>query len=337
MTPAENIHAQPPDDVPVVTPRDEPHLDGLAPDASAALSVESEASLFGTIVDTAMDAIIVHRPDGTIVFANLAAGALLGMPTSEVLDLPAYGWIAPDMMLGSPRRIEAILHDGRLAFSSAAKRRDGTLLPTEVRSRRIDTALGPLIVAVIRDASERQETQRTLEHLAYHDTLTGLANRALFDGRLAVAIADARRYGDLLGLAYLDLDEFKPVNDRYGHAIGDAVLVEAARRMREGVREQDTVARLGGDEFVLVLPRLSAPDELETIAQRLYDRLVEPILALGHVITVRGSIGLALFDPGRDTARTLLVKADVAMYAAKRSPEHPWLIYDERMDAIERP
>jgi diguanylate cyclase (GGDEF)-like protein len=150
-----------------------------------------------------------------------------------------------------------------------------------------------------------------------------------------VAIADARRFGDILGLAYLDLDEFKPVNDRFGHDVGDAVLIEVGHRLKEELRIQDTVARIGGDEFVVILPRLAAADELERVASRLVERVREPMLALGYPISITAAVGLARFDCDSDDARSILVKADVAMYAAKKDPERPWLLYYDGMPVPE--
>ncbi|NTU70688.1 MAG: diguanylate cyclase [Coriobacteriia bacterium] len=303
----------------------------LAPDIGARLSPAEQATFFCTLVDSAFDAIIAHRPDGTIIWANQGASELLGYDTQEIMALPPYGWVAPRQLRAAPRRIETLLVEGHLMFDSAVRRKDGSLVDTEVSSRRVDTALGPVLIAVIRDISEWVESKRALEHLAYHDGLTGLSNRIFFDERLAAAIADSQRFGDILGLAYLDLDHFKPVNDRYGHDVGDAVLIEVGRRLAEETRSQDVVARIGGDEFVMVLRRMTGYDELEKVAQRLVARVEAPINALGHEISIAASVGLARFNPLTDDARSLLVKADVAMYAAKSDPAHPWLLYHEGM------
>jgi diguanylate cyclase len=305
----------------------------LPDDIARRLTSEERAGFFYTLVDAAADAIIAHRPDGSVVYANEEAAKLLGYDSpADLLGKPPYVWIAPEQLQGAPRRIERILADGLMTFESEARRRDNTLIPTEVRTRRIDTPLGPMMIAVIRDVSERVRDRAALEYLAYHDGLTGLSNRIHLDDRLALAIANARRYGDQMAMAYIDLDHFKPVNDRYGHAAGDDVLVEIAQRLREGVREQDTVARLGGDEFVVLFPRLSSQAEVEAISQRLVERIMDPIDIGEHRVSVAASIGIALFDLNDDDARSLLVKSDIAMYNAKLDPEHPWLTYGPGMD-----
>jgi diguanylate cyclase (GGDEF)-like protein len=200
-----------------------------------------------------------------------------------------------------------------------------------VLARRLDTPDGPLIVSVIRDVSERVQAKRELEFLAYHDSLTGLSNRTAFEERLRVAIADTRRHGDILGLAYLDLDKFKPVNDEYGHEAGDAVLVTLSGRLVTAVREEDMVARMGGDEFVILLPRMASSAEFEPLAERLLDTIHWPISVRESMVEVTATIGFALFDHDRDDARSLVVKADVAMYMAKRDPSRPWLQWSTEM------
>lgn len=300
------------------------------------LGDEHRLELLHTLVDSTADAILAHDPSGKIVFYNHSACELLGMDSAQMASIPPFGWIGPESQRGSTQRLETILHEGQLTFPSSLRRGNGEIVPTEVSARRVDTELGPLIVAVIRDVSAREEAERRLLHLAYHDALTGLANRRSLDDRMRFGTAEARRHGDLLVLAYIDLDRFKPINDRFGHDAGDLVLIEVGRRLSVSVREQDLVARIGGDEFVVLLQRVESCDEIEPIAERLLEAIREPIDACGVDCKVDASIGFSVFDPDLDDARSLLVKADVAMYEAKRDPAHPWLMYDkERMGAIE--
>ena len=304
----------------------------LPEDIASRLTDEERAGFFYTLVDAAADAIIAHRSDGSVIYANHEAATLLGYDSAEdLMHLPPYAWIAPEQLQTAPRRIERILSDGLLTFESQARKRNGDLLPTEVRTRRIDTPLGPMMIAVIRDISARMENRSALEYLAYHDGLTGLSNRVHLEDRLLLAMADARRYGDMMAIAYIDLDRFKPVNDCFGHAAGDEVLIEVARRLRDGVREQDTVARLGGDEFVVLFPRLISQAEVEAISQRLVSRIMEHINVGAEKLMIGASIGIALFDPAEDDTRSLLVKADTAMYNAKLDAKHPWLVYHSGM------
>ncbi len=298
----------------------------------AALSADERSSLLRRIVDSTLEAIVAHEPDGNLIYFSEGVCALLGYTRTEMESLGPFGWIGPESTSGAAERLEAILHGGELSFSSTAKRRDGSIVPTEVVAKRVDTVLGPLIVATIHDVSERDATQRELASLAFKDTLTGLANRAAFDERLGKAIADAVRHGDMLGLAYIDLDHFKPINDRFGHLVGDQVLIEVGARLVSCVRETDLVARLGGDEFVIILPRMKGAHEFAQIAHRLLDTIRQPIDACGTLCDIDASIGFSVFDAARDDARSLIVKADMAMYAAKRDAAHPWLQFDANME-----
>jgi diguanylate cyclase (GGDEF)-like protein/PAS domain S-box-containing protein len=288
------------------------------------------------LVDATVDAIIVHEPGGQLIFYNQGALEMLRMTPEQIEALPPFGWVGPESQSGAPGRLETILHDGRIKFYSSAQCGNGCIVPTEVVASSFATDEGPLIVAVMRDVSERAQAEQRLEYLAYHDPLTGLANRAAFEDRLRVSIADAKRYGDLLILAYLDLDRFKPINDRYGHAAGDRVLLELGKRLLQSVRVQDVVARLGGDEFVMLLQRVESVGEVIPIAERLLEAMRRPVrLEDGDLVSVDASIGFAVFDRATDDARSLVVKADVAMYEAKRAGGHKWLLYDASMGGVD--
>jgi diguanylate cyclase (GGDEF)-like protein len=170
------------------------------------------------------------------------------------------------------------------------------------------------------DIVERKRTQSALRQMAHFDALTGLPNRLLLADRLAVARANARRDGHLLAVCYLDLDGFKPVNDTYGHAAGDRLLMTVAERMRRTLRAGDTVARLGGDEFVLLLGRLASAEQAWQTLGRLQSALTTPIeLAPDTSAQVSASIGMTLYPLDASDADTLIRHADQAMYAAKQA------------------
>jgi diguanylate cyclase (GGDEF)-like protein/PAS domain S-box-containing protein len=301
---------------------------GSTGDPLSRLSSEQQLSLMRTLVDSAVDAIVAHEAGGGLVFYSRSTCELLGRTCEQMSELEPYGWVAPESMAGTAERLERIFANGKLVFESSVIRGDGSVIPTEVTSRLVVTEVGPLVISVIRDLTERNDALEQLEYLAYHDALTGLANRIAFGQRLDTAIANSRRFGDLLILAYLDLDRFKPINDRFGHEAGDDMLIEIGRRLVECVRVQDVVARLGGDEFVILLERVESVNEIPGIAQRLLDSVREPIPACGTECALDASIGFAVFDPEADDARSLVVKSDAAMYQAKRDPERRWHIYD---------
>jgi diguanylate cyclase (GGDEF)-like protein len=171
-------------------------------------------------------------------------------------------------------------------------------------------------------AIERQRAEQRIRHMAHHDELTGLPNRALLNDRLGQALAVARRSGRSLGLLFLDLDGFKDINDSLGHPVGDRLLQSVAERLRGLVREGDTVARLGGDEFVVMLVNLAQADDALKIARSIALALARPHAVDEHRLHVTASIGVAAFPDDGDSAAALLQHADVAMYRAKAQGSH---------------
>jgi diguanylate cyclase (GGDEF)-like protein/PAS domain S-box-containing protein len=185
------------------------------------------------------------------------------------------------------------------------------------------------VVANARDITEARRFQDQLAYQASHDGLTGLANRALFAERTADAVSAAPADG--LGLALIDLDDFKAINDRLGHAVGDALLIEVGERLRATVRPADLVARLGGDEFAVLLPSATR-EQSARIADAFIDALAAPVRAAGYELLVQASIGVARHTPDCD-ASDLLRRADMAMYAAKESGKSRWVEYGPELDA----
>lgn len=186
---------------------------------------------------------------------------------------------------------------------------------------------------VIRDVTLEHHQTQALEHIAYHDPLTGLANRPLLSDRLSQAIVDARRRNQFVALAYIDLDGFKDVNDQFGHPCGDALLTKLARRMKDALRESDTVARLGGDEFAVVLRDLATPEVSYPLIDRLLTEIARPTTLLGSQVQVSASIGVS-FYPQRNDAdpEKLLRQADQAMYEAKTSGKNQIKIFGNPLE-----
>jgi diguanylate cyclase (GGDEF)-like protein len=172
-------------------------------------------------------------------------------------------------------------------------------------------------VSTSTDITERKRTEARMLHLAQHDSLTGLPNRLLFHDRLHQAMARHRRDGGLLAVVLLDLDNFKQVNDAFGHRVGDEVLRQVGERMRAALRESDTVARIGGDEFALILPDLPDPDAAALIADKIVSQLDRPFDLDAGVWQPRASLGITLFPGDGQSAEQLLQNADLAMYRAK--------------------
>ncbi|MBS3935730.1 MAG: GGDEF domain-containing protein [Sulfuritalea sp.] len=191
-----------------------------------------------------------------------------------------------------------------------------------------------MATALARAADERSRHLRELEHLAHHDPLTRLPNRALLADRLAQAMARTQRAQRLLAIAYLDLDDFKPINDTLGHKAGDQLLVMVAKRLKEHTRADDTVCRLGGDEFVLLLGDLATIDECNIAVDRLLIELGNPYQLEGETVRVTASIGLTIYPFDDADADTLLRHADHAMYVAKQGGRNRYHLFDTEQNRL---
>jgi len=194
----------------------------------------------------------------------------------------------------------------------------------------------PVLSQRVGNLLEVRRAQEHIKHLAYHDTLTGLPNRMLFNDRLHLAITNAKRSGHRLALLFLDLDHFKNVNDSLGHAIGDLLLKGVAERICAILREGDTLSRMGGDEFTLLLPQLPAGDEglhgVQVIAEKIIEHLRAPFVLEGHELFIGTSIGISVFPDDSDDAAELLKYADSAMYHAKSGGRSAYALYSDAMN-----
>jgi diguanylate cyclase (GGDEF)-like protein len=182
-------------------------------------------------------------------------------------------------------------------------------------------------------SNDLKRAYRQLEHIAHFDPLTGLPNRVLLSDRLQQAMSQSQRQGRTLAVIYLDLDGFKPINDRHGHAIGDQLLVTLAQRMKEVLREGETLSRIGGDEFVAVLVDLEEPQDCTPVLYRLLQAAAEPIIAGDFTLSVSASIGVTFFPQDNGDADLLLRHADQAMYQAKQNGKNRYHLFDVAQDA----
>lgn len=195
---------------------------------------------------------------------------------------------------------------------------------------------GDLRSALLRLAQDNQRLQDSntrIELLAHHDSLTNLPNRVLARDRLEQAIAAARRSGAPVAVLFLDLDNFKTVNDSLGHAAGDALLCDVADRLQSNVRDSDTVSRQGGDEFLIVLSQLTNEEDASAAAAKLLAALNQPMQVMGHDFTASGSIGIAMFPKDGNEVDTLLKNADLAMYRAKESGRNTFQFFNADMNS----
>jgi diguanylate cyclase (GGDEF)-like protein/PAS domain S-box-containing protein len=284
---------------------------------------------FRSLVQNASELIVVVDPDTTVRYATDSITSLLGYRLEEVVGRKLVELAHPGDA-GHLRRVAASEPSGH-ALECRLWSRAGTLISMEwVQGVRPDA---PGCILTGRDVSERKQLEQELRHQAFHDSLTGLANRALFEDRLSHALAGLARTGGGLTVLFLDLDDFTTVNDSLGHPAGDDLLRAIGERLRHNLRDGDTVARLGGDEFGVLLDDAATSAAAGEAARRLLAALERPFLLDGRRLKVTASIGIALGDGHSDTLQ-LMRNADLAMYEAKRRGGGRWRVFEESMHAV---
>ncbi len=271
-------------------------------------------------------AVCVTDPQGRLQWMNEAYAELMGVPTSELLG---------DTLSSFPHE-----HLQAAADHSSGSLKSLGVLKTEIIEERpgkddvvLEQVLTPLLneegvpthfVAILQDVTARKATERQMTYQAYHDPLTDLPNRVMFDDRLQQALAHARRKGSLLALLFLDLDNFKSINDQHGHPVGDRLLRIVAKRLQSCVRSTDTVSRLSGDEFAIILQDLEHIPDIRQVSQKILDSLQSPVRLGGHDLGVQSSIGISVYPKDAVDGFRLLEIADQAMYSAKESGGQCW-------------
>ncbi|HEY0514593.1 MAG TPA: EAL domain-containing protein [Thermoanaerobaculia bacterium] len=269
------------------------------------------------ILATVADPVIVCDSDGTIRFTNEAASTIFGYAPGELAGAPLERLAEP--FVGSSVRLLVlegkVVRDAEMVFRTRNGEgvEVGVSLSPLVDDRKV--AVGAVLIA--RDIRARKRAESQIAYQACHDALTGLPNRMLFNDRLTQALARARRHGGRLAVLFLDLDQFKVVNDTLGHAAGDRLLVEIAGRLQETVRASDTVARVGGDEFTFLLTGVAGGADAARAAQKILEAVSRPLEIDGHRLYVTTSLGISLFPDDGEAAESLLSNADIAMYRAK--------------------
>jgi len=290
---------------------------------SAEQSLRRQLDFTRAITNNLGEGVLALNAEGEVTLANPAAERLLGWPAHglsgrPVAELIAAPGAAAEIAEGHP--LSAALSAGVAAQVDDAvlRRKDGTTLPVGFSASPISSDGHTAGAAIaFHDISDRKAQTEALQYQAQHDALTGLPNRVLLHERLEEAILFAAREDQRLALLVMDLDGFKEVNDTLGHLTGDVLLQAVAVRLERALRSSDTVARLGGDEFAILLPGVDAAGA-QVAAQKLLDALDQPILIDGYGIDVGASVGIATFPAHGEDAQTLLRRADVAMYVAKR-------------------
>ncbi len=312
----------------------------FAEDIARQKQTEERLRLAASVFTHASEGIVLTDPNGTILDVNDAFTRITGYRRAEAIGqnprLLKSGLQSREFyenMWGS------LLRDGHWSGEIWNRTKDGVIYAEMLSVNAIRDAAGNTAqyVAMFSDITERKEHERQLERLAHHDALTGLPNRVLLADRLSQAMAQTRRHGEVLAVAFLDLDGFKEVNDRYGHECGDWLLTAVSARMKSALREQDTLARLGGDEFVAVLLDLPDRKSADPVLHRLLQAAAGEVSLDGWTIRVTASAGVALY-PSQDEADAdlLLRQAGQAMYQAKLAGRNRFQYFDPNHDVMVR-
>lgn len=281
--------------------------------------------------------VMIHAVDrrGRIVEASDFWLETLGYSRQEVIGRPFQEILRAAAGAGRPLATQDFFRSEAIRDLPALLRnRDGQdldILLSAIPARTLSGRAAHSLIVTI-DLSARNQAEREIHQLAYYDTLTGLPNRALFNDRLRRAVAQGQREGTQVGLLFLDLDQFKAINDTLGHSVGDLVLQTVARRLQSCVRDEDTVARLGGDEFVIALSHLPSERSPALLADRILSLLSEPVHLGDREFFSHASIGIAIFPGDGHDADTLLRSADTAMYAAKEGGRNTYRYFSEEMN-----
>jgi diguanylate cyclase (GGDEF)-like protein/PAS domain S-box-containing protein len=271
--------------------------------------------------------LIIDPEDQRIVDANKAAVAYYGYAEETLSEMKIS-----DINILTESQIEEETNQAQQEDRSHLYFRhrlaSGEIRDVEVHNGPIDWEGRIVLYSIIHDVTARKKAEAELDYIAHYDALTGLPNRLLKTDRLRQAMARSRRSGLSLAVCYLDLDGFKPINDSYGHSVGDLILVQIAQRLQATVREGDTVSRIGGDEFVLILSELSGLDQCKRILDRVLNIISDPISIGEDDVEVHASIGLTFYPEDDADADILLRHADQAMYVAKEMGKNRYHLFD---------
>ena len=269
---------------------------------------------------------IVFHEEGKITDCNEGLLRLTGYKFEELVGSEIIQYVSPSFQEAA---LEVVRKGLEHPYESEIIAKDGSLIPVEFEGRTLPFQGKMYRLSVVRDIRRRRASQARIDFMAHHDLLTGLPNRALLLDRLEFILATARRRGTQAAILFIDLDNFKTVNDSLGHAAGDSLLKVIAARIPAALREMDVVSRHGGDEFLVVLPDLEDDEGPVPVAEKLLATVAEPMELEGQSISVSPSIGIAVFPRDGETADALIKNADAAMYLAKERGRSNYQFFNE--------
>ena len=310
------------------------YLLGVSEDITEMARAEQALEQWAVVSKACLEGVAISDGEGRIVAVNRSFERITGYSSEEVLgkaarffrsnshDNPFYDSIGESLRERNEWRGEI-----------TGRRKDGDAYPVWQTISKILNEDGSVrnYISVFSDITEIKRAQAEVDFLAYHDSLTGLANRALLNQRIEIAIRESTASRNPIAVVFLDLDRFKDVNDSLGHAIGDRLLTVVAERLRSAVRDGDTVARQGGDEFIVLLTRIGSVETAAIRARQILACFEQPFKLGAHEITISPSLGVSLFPGHGATAEALVRNADAAMYKAKEAGRNCYWLYTEQI------
>ncbi len=288
------------------------------------------------IFESTIEGIMITDTNGQIQSVNPAFSLITGYSAKDVIGI-APGILKSDRHDGVffDSLWQALLQHGQWEGEIWNKRKNGEVYPQWLTLTAIMDNEGKpsQYVGLFNDITAQKENEERIRYQAYHDALTGLPNRLLFNDRLLLALAQARRLDEQVAIMFIDLDRFKNINDSLGHSVGDQLLQGMAKRLEQCTRDEDTVARMGGDEFTVMLPRIKHLSDVDQVARKALEGLSQPLRVEGHELVVTASIGISLYPGDGEQAEVLMKNADSAMYRAKDQGKNKYQFYSADMNA----
>jgi diguanylate cyclase (GGDEF)-like protein/PAS domain S-box-containing protein len=304
---------------------------------------ESEEK-YSSLFQHSKDAIFLHDLNGTILDVNQKVLDQFQYTKSEILSLKIADLHPDEVLAISKRAFKKVTENGFFNFEIVFQKKNGEIFPAEVSSSLFKIGTKEVIQGIVRDITDSKRAAEQIAFMAYHDPLTNLSNRHLLKDRLQQTLASAKQYNRIVAILFLDLDNFKRINDTLGHDQGDKLLQKVAARLQAYIRNSDsiarleveqgdtTIARLGGDEFTILLTEIKHIKDAAKVAQRILDLFNEPFAVESHEVFITTSIGISVYPDDGETVDTLLKHADTAMYHAKGQGRNNYQFYRDSMN-----
>ena len=316
-------------------------IGGIAIEVTERMKVEQDLLVRTRAIEACVNPIVIvdtAAPGMPLIYVNGAFETITGYTSEEAIGRNCRFLQGTDTDQPELGKLRAAIREQRPASVLLRNyHKDGSMFLNELYiapvNETMDGSAGGHFVGVLYDVTQIKRYQEDLEHQANYDTLTGLANRNLLNERTQQALIQARRHDQFLSLVFIDLDNFKLVNDSMGHGAGDELIVNVGACLKNCIRDGDTVARIGGDEFVLLLTSQNPGDSNLMVMQRIQQEVVKPMLIRGHELVVTCSMGIARFPEDGEDSETLLANADAAMYRAKSNGRNNFQFYTKEMNA----